>query len=94
MQTFRVGGNGGQKVNKTSSGVRIIHHPSGARGESREHREQSRNKREAFVKMVGTPAFTYWVDQECKRLNKELTDAQWVEDQMKEENIKVEYYQA
>lgn len=61
VQTFRVGGNGGQKVNKTSSGVRVIHHPSGARGESREHREQSRNKREAFIKMVDTPIFRYWI---------------------------------
>lgn len=92
VQTFRVGGNGGQKVNKTSSGVRIIHTPSGARGESREYREQGRNKREAFVKMANSPLFTYWAAQETKRLTHEITDLEWVEDQMAEENIVVEYY--
>lgn len=60
VQTFRVGGNGGQKVNKTSSGVRIIHHPSGARGESREERSQLQNKRTAFVRMAESASFKYW----------------------------------
>lgn len=36
VQTFRAGGCGGQNQKKRDTGVRIIHHPSGARGESRE----------------------------------------------------------
>lgn len=66
VQTFRAGGKGGQHQNKTSSGVRVIHHPSGARGESREERSQLQNKRAAFVRMVGTPAFRYWLDVQLK----------------------------
>lgn len=61
VQTFRAGGPGGQKQNKTSSGVRIIHAPSGARGESREHRSQMQNKKAAFRRMVETQAFQTWL---------------------------------
>ncbi len=32
VQTFRAGGKGGQNQNKVSSGVRVIHHPSGGPG--------------------------------------------------------------
>ncbi len=46
-QYFRAGGKGGQHQNKTSSGVRVIHHPSEARGESREERSQLQNRKAA-----------------------------------------------
>lgn len=72
VQTFRSGGKGGQNQNKRDTGVRVIHHPSGARGESREERSQFQNKRSAFVRMVETPAFRYWVDVVTKRLKSEL----------------------
>ena len=57
VQTFRSGGKGGQNQNKRDTGVRVIHHPSGARGESREQRSQLQNKRTAFKKMVDSGAF-------------------------------------
>lgn len=61
VQTFRSGGPGGQHQNKTESGVRVIHHPSGARGESRELRSQHQNKRSAFIKMTNTKEFKTWL---------------------------------
>lgn len=61
VQTFRSGGKGGQHQNKTESGVRVIHHDSGARGESREHRSQLQNKRAAFTRMVETPKFQSYI---------------------------------
>jgi protein subunit release factor B len=61
VQTFRAGGNGGQNQNKRDTGVRVIHHPSGARGESREERSQLQNKRAAFLRMVKTPKFQTWL---------------------------------
>ena len=64
VQHFRVGGNGGQKVNKTSSGSRVIHHPSGARGESREERSQPQNTKKAFVRMAETQKFKLWVNRQ------------------------------
>lgn len=60
VQTFRAGGPGGQKQNKTDSAVRIIHHPSGARAESRTHREQWQNKRTAFRRMAESHEFQRW----------------------------------
>jgi protein subunit release factor B len=60
VQTFRAGGKGGQHQNKTDSAVRIIHPPSGARGESREHRSQLHNKRAAWGRMARSAAFVAW----------------------------------
>lgn len=63
VQTFRSGGKGGQHQNTTETGVRIIHHPSGARGESREERSQLQNKRTAFTRMVETAQFKAWINR-------------------------------
>lgn len=52
VQTFCSGGPGGQHQNKTESGVRIIHKPTGLKAESREHRSQLQNKKEAFKKLA------------------------------------------
>jgi protein subunit release factor B len=57
VQHFRSGGKGGQNQNKRDTGARVIHHPSGARGESREERSQLQNKRAAFLRMVKSPTF-------------------------------------
>ena len=90
VQHFRAGGNGGQKQNKTSSAARVIHHPSGARGECREERSQLQNKKRAFKRMTEDPKFKIW-------LNKELYNYRDIEaelaEEMKPENIKVEVRQ-
>lgn len=65
VQTFRSGGKGGQHQNKTESGVRIIHRPSGARGESREERSQLQNKKRAFRRMSESDAFRAWVRRQA-----------------------------
>ena len=67
VQTFRSGGKGGQHQNKTESGVRVIHHPSGARGESREERSQLQNKKIAFRRMAESRAFRAWVRLQAGR---------------------------
>lgn len=68
MQHFRSGGKGGQNQNKRDTGTRVIHHPSGARGESREERSQLQNKRAAFLRMINTPTFQLWLAIETGRL--------------------------
>lgn len=90
VQTFRVGGNGGQKVNKTSSGVRVIHHPSNSRGESRESRSQLQNKRAAFLQMIETPTFKYWLHAVTNGLMTQAEIEAAVEASMAEENILTE----
>lgn len=64
VDTFRCGGKGGQKQNKTSSGARITHPPSGAVGESREERSQLQNKKKAFLKMVASSKFQAWIKRQ------------------------------
>ncbi len=41
----------------------MIHHPSGARGESREERSQPQNTRTAFTRMTQTVKFRIWVNK-------------------------------
>jgi peptide chain release factor 2 len=48
-QTFRSGGPGGQHQNKTESGVRYIHKPTGVAAESRTERSQHKNDANALA---------------------------------------------
>jgi protein subunit release factor B len=64
VQTFSAGGNGGQNQNRRSTGVRIIHRASGARGEARDERSQLQNKRLALKRMAETPKFQLWVKRQ------------------------------
>lgn len=91
VQTFSAGGKGGQNQNRRSSGVRIIHPESGARGESREHRSQLENKRAALKRMTETAQFRYWVREKTKEIDGQETIEQKVEKMMAEDNIKVEH---
>jgi protein subunit release factor B len=87
MEVFRCGGKGGQKQNKTSSGVRIRHLSSGAVGESREERSQTQNKRQAFVRMAQSRKFQKWAREQALCLPD--IDA-LVDEAMQEHNLLVE----
>ena len=92
IQTFRCGGKGGQKQNKTDSGVRIRHKASGAVGESRTHRSQGQNKKEAFKRLCNSPKFIVWHKRECNvRLGQITNIEKLVDEAMAEENLKIEY---
>lgn len=87
---FRAGGKGGQNQNKTSSGVRIRHQPSGAVEESREGRDQLTNKRLAFEKMTKNEAFNAWLRITAAKLNGAPSPEEVVEKMMADENLRVE----
>lgn len=89
LQTFRSGGKGGQNQNKRDTGVRIIHRPSGAVGESREERRQLQNKRTAWKKMANSLKFKLWVNKMSGQDT--LVEVQ-VAESIREVNLKVEYF--
>ena len=93
VETFRAGGKGGQKQNKTDSGVRIKHPASGAVGESREERSQHVNKKIAFKRLVETPRFKVWHAAKVQEMLGKETPEQAVERMMKPENIKIEFFE-
>lgn len=51
-QFVRGTGKGGQKVNKTSSTVLLIHHPTGIEVRMQKHREQSKNRVSAWKLLI------------------------------------------
>jgi peptide chain release factor 1 len=65
-QTFSCGGPGGQHVNKTQSGVRLIHHPTGVVAESRQERSQHKNK-DICWRMIRTRIY----EAQQEKVNKE-----------------------
>lgn len=65
--TFKCPGNGGQKVNKTSAGVRLTHIASGAVGSSCATRSQHKNQEDAFNKLLETKEWKTWFKVECAR---------------------------
>lgn len=85
---FRAGGKGGQKQNKTNSGVRCVHPPSGAAGEGRDARSQPENKRSAFKRCVQSEKFQLWLRKQTnsKIFEQDEID-QKVNDLMRESNI-------
>lgn len=87
VQTFRAGGSGGQNQNKRDTGVRIIHKPSGAVGESREERSQLQNKKNAFRRMGESQKFQTWA--KIMMLKLPSIDS-IVEEDMKEANLVIE----
>jgi protein subunit release factor B len=90
VDTFRSGGKGGQNQNKRDTGVRVVHEPSGAVGESREERSQLQNKKRAFEKMATSSAFKWWAALRLKEIETGLTLEQRVQEWMSPENLKVE----
>ena len=90
IQTFRSGGKGGQHQNKTESGVRIIHRPSGAVGESREQRHQHANKKSAFVKMANSDKFNKWIKLEVARKSGQPSIESQVRKEMLPFNIRID----
>lgn len=73
VDTFTAGGPGGQHQNKTQSGVRITHIPTGLSSECREFRNQGRNKKIAFSKL-GNLILQYHKDLENKKRIKNKSD--------------------
>ena len=60
IEPYKGRGKGGQKRNKTMSCIRIKHSESGCEAVCCKHREQNRNKKEAFKNLVKSEKFQIW----------------------------------
>lgn len=84
-------GAGGQNVNKRATKVRCIHRASGAQATCQIHREQHRNRVEAFKMMAQTPEFRKWARIEAaRRAGKAIDIDEAVRQAMHPRNIEVE----
>lgn len=90
IDTFRAGGKGGQNQNKVESGVRIVHLPSGAAGESREERSQLQNRRLAFARLRAHPKFEAWLRLRAAEIGAKQTIEQRVDEELAEANLVTE----
>lgn len=91
-QYFRCSGPGGQKVNKTETGVRCVHPPSGAVGKAQDTRSRAQNKKLAFKRMAQSKEFKAWVKLECARRAGIIDAAQRYADQeINSDRVVVEY---
>ena len=91
IEYLRGPGKGGQKKQKTSSACCITHEPSGVVKFSQDHREQHRNREQAFSRLANDPRFRSWCDKEVNRIESKELIEKWVDDQMRPENLKIEY---
>ncbi len=91
IQHFKASGPGGQKRNKTSSAVRIIHPESGAMAEGKESRSQRSNRDNALKKLVETKEFKNWHRRKVAELtyNKAELDRR-VSEMTRPEKFKIE----
>lgn len=97
IDTFRSGGKGGQHQNTSNSGCRITHIDSGAVGEARDGRSFHQNRKKALQRLVDSEKFKKWHMIESSRIIQQRDNTlkdidKLVDDEMKEENIKVDYY--
>ena len=90
IEYFCSGGPGGQHQNKTASGCRITHEASGAVGESREEREQSRNRANAFKRLTTSPKFISWLRVKASEMSMNETTKQAVERLTQPQFLKIE----
>ncbi len=91
VQHFAAGGAGGQNQNKRHTGTRVIHEPSGARGECREERSQLQNTKRAFHRLIHSPKFRLWMQRELGGYAaQEAERLRQVEASMRPANLRIE----
>lgn len=87
FDTFTAGGHGGQNVQKTATAVRCVHEPSGAEGVARDQRSQPQNRKLAFERCTSSPRFRVWCAEKLEQIEAGRSTEEWVEEQMKPENL-------
>lgn len=86
----RGSGPGGQHRNKSYTGRRIHHPPSGATVEATDSRSAAENERNAFLRLIGTPQFQRWFRLIVAEAMGRPPLEQVVDEAMAEENIRTQ----
>jgi protein subunit release factor B len=90
-------GPGGQHKNKSQNCVRIQHKESGVIVTGQEERSRAQNQKNAFLRLVNHPKFKTWLKiktaeslEDKREIEKQIQ--QKVNEAMREEHLKVEFY--
>jgi len=86
-------GPGGQARNKVASGVQLIHFNSGAIGRASDSRSQSENKKNAFLRLIETPKFKFWLAKKKFEIKNQQTIEESLDKELSPENLKIEIQQ-
>lgn len=84
---IRGSGPGGQHRNKSSTGIRLVHKASGARGEATDSKSQHRNRMAAWARLRETPEWKAWYRTALAEAYGRPSIASIVEAGMAEKNI-------
>jgi hypothetical protein len=96
IQWFSGSGAGGQHRNKSSNCCRIKHLDSGVMVSGTEQRSRIQNQKIAFKRLINHPEFKKWLRIKITKISCNLEEIKkeinnWVEEEMKPENLKIEY---
>jgi protein subunit release factor B len=97
LEWYSGSGAGGQHRNKHQNCCRIKHPESGAEATGTESRSREQNKDAAFRRLVDSSKFMTWLKRRAAEIMGQGTEnivaelSKRVEDQMKPENLKIEY---
>ena len=83
-------GKGGQKKNKTASGVQIFHRESGASGRASDSRSQADNKASAFKRLIESKEMQIWLRKQLFQIREMESLEEQVEKSMTPANLKIE----
>ena len=94
---FNGTGKGGQHRNKHANCVRLKHRDSGVMVTAQESRKKEQNLSVAFKRILDHPTFQFWYRFKCAELMRDQESEnrkidRIVSSQIKEENLKIEYY--
>jgi peptide chain release factor 1 len=94
VETFCVGGHGGQNMQKNETGVRISHPDSGAVAECTDERSQLQNKKKAFNRLLNSQEFQKWHKIKTAEMLGQIKTKEQIEKEvdasMSANNLKVE----